>query len=102
MSEWWTYSLSVFLLFSPQTYYRLFEIYNLEICPAQIIALTLGLLILGLLRTRHHWSGRIIATILAVFWLWIAWAFHLQRYAPINWVAEHFATAFAIEALLLI
>ena len=28
MSEWWTYRLSNFLLFSPRTYYRLFELYN--------------------------------------------------------------------------
>ena len=28
MSEWWTYRLSDFLLFSPRTYYRLFELYN--------------------------------------------------------------------------
>jgi hypothetical protein len=31
MSEWWTYSLWDFLLFSPRTYYRLFELYNLAI-----------------------------------------------------------------------
>ncbi len=28
MSEWWTYRLTSFLLFSPKTYYRLFELYN--------------------------------------------------------------------------
>jgi hypothetical protein len=27
MSEWWSYSLSDFLLFSPRTYYRLFDLY---------------------------------------------------------------------------
>ena len=43
MSEWWTYTLSDFLLFSPRTYYRLFEIYNAAIWPAQIVALGLGL-----------------------------------------------------------
>ena len=48
MSEWWTYSLSDFLLFSPRTYYRLFELYNLAIWPAQILALALGLAILAL------------------------------------------------------
>ena len=28
MSEWWTYRLTDFLLFSPRTYDRLFELYN--------------------------------------------------------------------------
>ena len=39
MSEWWTYSLSDFLLFSPRTYYRLLELYNLAIWPTQLAAL---------------------------------------------------------------
>lgn len=30
MSEWWSYGLRDLLLFSPRTYYRLFELYNLE------------------------------------------------------------------------
>jgi hypothetical protein len=33
MSEWWTYRLTSFLLFSPRTYYRTIERYNLEIWP---------------------------------------------------------------------
>ena len=35
MPEWWTYSLSDFLMFSPRTYYRLFELHNAAIWPAQ-------------------------------------------------------------------
>ena len=37
MSEWWTYSLSDFLLFSPRTYYRLFELYNLAVWPWHVL-----------------------------------------------------------------
>ena len=47
MSEWWTYSLSDFLLFSPRTYYRLFELYNAAIWPAQIGARASGVAILA-------------------------------------------------------
>ncbi|MGH6609838.1 MAG: DUF6064 family protein [Burkholderiaceae bacterium] len=102
MSEWWTYRPSDFLLFSPRTYYRLFELYNAEIWPLQIVALLAGVAILALMRSRTAWRGRAIAIILAVCWLWIAWAFHWQRYATINWVAPYFAALFAIEALLLL
>ena len=42
MAEWWTYSISDFLLFSPRTYYRLFELYNADLWPAQILAILLG------------------------------------------------------------
>ena len=34
MSEWWTYRLSDFLMFSPRTYHRLFELHNAEALAA--------------------------------------------------------------------
>jgi threonine/homoserine efflux transporter RhtA len=102
MSEWWTYRPSDFLLFAPRTYYRLFELYNVDIWPLQILALLAGAAILVLIRSRIASSGRVIAVLLAACWLWVAWAFHWQRYATINWAAGYFAVGFAIEALLLI
>ena len=102
MSEWWTYSLSDFLLFSPRTYYRLFELYNRAIWPAQLVELALGAAILGLLRVRAAWQGRAVATLLAACWAFVAWAFLLERYSTINWAASYFAVAFLLEALLLL
>jgi hypothetical protein len=102
MSEWWTYTLRDFLLFSPRTYYRLFEIYNAAIWPAQIVAFGLGLTILALLRRATATRARLIAAILAGSWLWVAIAFHATRYATINTVAVYFAWGFGLEAALLI
>jgi len=102
MSEWWTYRPSDFLLFSPRTYYRLFELYNADIWPLQIVTLLTGAAILVLVRSRKSCSGRVIAAMLAACWLWVAWAFHWQRYSTINWAASYFAVGFAIQALLLI
>ena len=101
MSEWWTYRPSDFLLFAPRTYYRLFELYNAEVWPVHIVALLAGVTILVLMRSHAPWRGRLIAAMLAACWLWVAWAFHWQRYATINWAASYFAVGFAIEALLL-
>ena len=102
MSEWWTYRLTSFLLFSPQTYHRLFELYNLAIWPAQLAGAAIGLTIVALLISKRRHRDRLIAGLLAVCWLWVAWAFLYQRYAQINWVATWFAGAFAFEALLLV
>ena len=101
MSEWWTYTLHDFLLFSPRTYYRLFELYNREIWPAQVLTSGAGVAVLLALRRGGARAGRVIAAVLAGCWLWVAWAFHFQRYATINWAATYFAAAFAIEALAL-
>ena len=102
MSEWWTYRLTSFLLFSPSTYYRMIERYNLAIWPAQLAGIAIGMAIVALLIGKRGHRERIIAGLLAACWLWIALAFHYQRYAQINWAATWFAVAFACEALLLV
>ena len=102
MSEWWTYRPSDFLLFAPRTYYRLVELYNADIWPLQLVALLAGAAILVMILKRSAPSGRLIAGLLAAGWLWVAWGFHWQRYATINWAAVYFAVGFALEALLLI
>jgi hypothetical protein len=102
MSEWWTYSLSDFLLFSPRTYYRLFELYNAEVWPAHVVALALGLLCAMLIARARAAESRIVWLVFALLTLWVALAFHLERYATINWAATYFAAAFALEAALLL
>jgi multidrug transporter EmrE-like cation transporter len=103
MSEWWTYHLSDFLLFSSRTYFRLFEVYNAAVWPAQLLAAVLGAAILALLwRGAARVRDRAIPAILAACWLWVAGAFLASRYATINWAAVYFAWAFVLEAGLLI
>lgn len=100
MTEWWTYRLSDFLMFSPRTYWRLIELYNREIWPAQLAALAAGLVALWLAASPRASAGRWLAALLALAWLWVGWAFHWQRYATINWAAQYFAVAFAVQAAL--
>jgi len=102
MSEWWTYTLSDFLLFSPRTYYRMIEHHNEAVWPGQLATLVLGLVILGLLYRPVRERGRIISGIVAVLWAFVAGAFLWKRYATINWAATYFALVFAIEAVLLV
>jgi hypothetical protein len=101
MPEWWTYGLSDFLLFSPRTYYRLLQRHNEAVWPAQALMLGLGALILWLLRRPSLRRSRIISTIFAGLWAWIAWAFLWRRYATINWAATYAILLFVMETLLL-
>ncbi len=102
MPEWWTYTLSDFLMFSPRTYYRMLERHNAAVWPAQVLALGLGLVILALLRWPSARQGRILSGIVALLWAWVAWAFLWNRYAAINWPATYFAWGFAIQGLLFV
>ncbi len=98
MSEWWTYTLADFLLFSPRTYHRLFALHNAAWWPLQLFTLAGGGLIGAAL---WRGAGRIALVLLALAWAFVAWAFHLDRYATINWAAPYFAAGFALQALLL-
>jgi hypothetical protein len=102
MDEWWTYTLSDLLLFSPRTYHRMLERHNEAVWPAQMVTLGLGLGILGLMRRSTPRRGRIISTIVAGLWAWVAWSFLWRRYSTINWAATYLAWLFAIEIVLLI
>ncbi len=103
MSDWLSYSLSDFLLFAPRTYYRLFALYNADLWPLQIAPMAAGVVILVLaFAERPAWRGRAIAALLAAAWLFVAWAWHLQRYDGINFAGRWLALAFAIQAVLLI
>ncbi|WP_158047608.1 DUF6064 family protein [Skermanella pratensis] len=102
MSEWWTYTLSDFLLFSPRTYYRLFELHNGSLWPAHLAALAAGVAILALAARGGPARGRIVAALLAACWAWVAWSFLYTRYATINWAATWFAGLFLVQAVLLV
>jgi hypothetical protein len=101
MSEWWTYSLRDLLLFSQRTYTRLFELHNQEWWPLPLMMLALGAVLFVLAWRGGERAGRALLVILAACWLWVAWAWHAQRYAPINWAAGYFAWAWGVQAVLL-
>ena len=101
MSEWWTYSVADFLLFSPATYQRLFELHNRAVWPAHVLTAGAGMLMLAGLVQRRVWFPRAAAIALAAIWAWVAWAYHADRYAAINWAATYFAAAFALQGAML-
>ncbi len=102
MSEWWTYTLSDFLMFSPRTYWRMIELYNRDFWPLQLPLLAAGLAALWLSASRRAQAFRWIVFGLAAVWLWVGWAFLWERYAIINWAAQYVAVAFALQAVLLL
>jgi hypothetical protein len=102
MSEWWTYTLGDFLMFSPSNYWRLVENYNREVWPAQVAGLIAGIAACGLTLSHRPRAAGLQALLLAAAFVWVGWAFHWQRYATINWAARYVAFAFWTQAGLLL
>jgi hypothetical protein len=98
--DWLSYAPADFLMFAPRTYDRLVAGYNQALWPAQLAALALALALPFLLRRGGAYS-RVALAILAGFWLWTGWSFHLDRFSAINTAAYYFAAAFALQGAVL-
>lgn len=101
MSEWWTYRPSDFLMFSPRIYARLFESVNLQWWPLALLLPLAGLAWMWLL-WRRGTTLRPGLAVLGAAWVFVAWAFHAQRFMPINWAAAGFVGLFALQGLALL
>ncbi len=98
VNEWWTYRPSDFLMFAPRIYWRLFESINEAFWPWQL--LIAAAVLMWAWRGQRWW--RASGVVLSAMFVLVAWAFLHHRLAPIFWVAEFCAWAFAAQALLLI
>lgn len=99
MTEWWSYRPSDFLMFAPRTYWRLFELHNGAWWPAQPLAVLAGLCWMGWLLRSGSPALRAGALGLAAASSFVAVAFVLDRFAPVNWAASGFAVGFITQAL---
>ena len=102
MEEWLNYPLEELLLFSRETYLRLFELYHRDVWPAHVLAAAFGVAMLPAILHGRLPRIQAVLVVLAAMWAWVAYAFHAQRYAEINWAAENFGWLFAAQAALLI
>ena len=89
------------LPFTTEVYFALFEDYNTAVWPAQIVAYGLGALALWLSLRPRAGGDRVVAAILAGFWLWTGLAYHVATFDEINVAAPVFGGLFAVQAVLL-
>ena len=101
MSEWWTYTLSDFIMFSPRTYARLLMQVNRDAWPAQPVLLAFGVAGLSAAWRRPAFGPALFTAALAGAWACTGADFLARRYAQIFTGAPWAAWAFGVQALLL-
>lgn len=101
METWLTYRPSDFLLFSADTYWRLFGLANAALWPLPLLSAPVLIILIVLARShpRHFKVG--LAGILATSWIVVSEAFLAARYTPINWAIAYVRPLFLVEAALL-
>lgn len=88
--------------FSTEQFFQVFIAYNTAVWPVQFLFLGLAGTAVWLAFRSERWAGRIIASILALLWAWMAIAYHWAFFSQINPMARVFAGAFLLEAALLL
>ena len=81
---------------------EVFANYNFQMWPMQILAYMLGILALSLIFRKYKWGTRVISTILASFWIWVALMFWLPSGLQGFSMAYAFIFLFMIEGVLIL
>ncbi len=102
MSEWWSYRLSDFLMFSPQVYLRLFKAQNSAWWPATVAALVAGFVVLALMVRATARAARLAWMLAGAAWLIVAWTYFHARFAAIHLAGNWIALLFALQGMLLL
>lgn len=101
MERWLGYSLQDLLLFSAETYWRLFERQNTELWPLQLAVLAGLALLFGAALARWRPAGVALGLGLACAWGLAAETFLRPLYEPINWAIGQVTPFFWVQAALL-
>lgn len=88
------------LPFNQEQFMAMFATYNNAIFPAQIIAYALAVVALWFCFRPAPIGDRIIAAILALFWLWNGIVFQWMHFSQINPTARMFGVAVALQGIL--
>lgn len=97
-----TYRPSDFLMFSPRTYWRLFELHNAAWWPLPWLLPLAGMAALAWVGRGGATAQRAGAVALAAVAAFVGWAFVLERYAVVNWAATGLAALWAALCLCLL
>ncbi len=86
--------------FTPEQFMDVFQRYNLDIWPMQVVAYLLGAVALLVVARRTSYSDRVVSGVLAFLWLWVGAVFHVIYSTPINPAAYVFGALFLLQGLL--
>lgn len=101
MQAWFSYSLHDLLIFSEESYFRLYELANQALWPLQIPLVFSAILAMWLTRSKHEYARHIILLWLVIIWLFVGLWFVNGFYSQINTLAKPLSYLFLIESFLL-
>jgi hypothetical protein len=89
------------LPFTTEQFLEVFRRYNTTFYPIQAVFLLIAVYAIFVVARNKSNSGKIVTTILAVFWLWMGLAYHIAFFSSINKAAYIFGSLFILQGVLL-
>jgi hypothetical protein len=86
--------------FNVEEFIEVFRTYNLAIEPAHIVAYVLGAAAILFFVLKPKWTSRVVAGILAVFWIWVGVFYDILFFSSINTGAYLFGAVFIAQGIL--
>ena len=96
-----SYSLHDLLIFSPESYFKLFELSNKALWPFHIFLILLAVVAVFLLYKRYQLVSRLIFIWLGLVWCFVGYWYFGQFYSQINTYAHIGKYLYYVEAVLL-
>lgn len=90
------------LPFTTAQFFNVFAQYNQAVWPMQIVLLLLAIAIVIIMLRPISATNRLISAVLALFWAWMAIAYHFVFFTTINLAAWLFGGLFLIAAFLFV
>ncbi|HET7233699.1 MAG TPA: DUF6064 family protein [Longimicrobium sp.] len=89
--------------FTAAEFLRVFARYNQAVWPAQVVFIAAAVLALFLAArpAAAPAPGRIVAAVMALFWVWMGAVYHALFFAPVNPAARLFAVVFIAQGVAL-
>ncbi len=88
--------------FTPDVYIDMIARYNEGVWPGHLAGLALIWGIVACARRGGRVNAGIVLTIIAGFWIWVGYGFHLERYALLNWAAVAFGWIFIAQGIVIL
>jgi hypothetical protein len=88
--------------FTAEQFFKVFENYNVQVFPSQIILFLLGITSLVVVHSAKPNRDKLIYGVLGLIWIWAGIIYHIGFFSPINKAANIFGIAFILEGGLLI
>jgi hypothetical protein len=80
-------------------FFTIFENYNSNVFPAQILIILGGLLCLILLHLQKSFRNKLIGGFLAFLWIWTGGIYHIALFTGINKAAYAFGAIFILQGI---